>query len=202
MTIYTIVKFVHVCGAIGYFAAMGIWLFGLMSIRRAQRVEHVRVLASLVGRLGPLFGISVLLILVAGLYMAITAWGLQTGWIAVTLVSLALIAPLGGMMIEPRRRVIARLAGEEPDGPLSEALAQRTHDPLLLTTVLTVTTLLLGIVFLMTNKPPLVVSLIVMACALMIGLIWSALVSQSTRTRERTVAAGVTHTNEHVGYFE
>src|SRR4051812_10749572 len=87
MSIYTIVKFLHVSGAIGYFIAIGTWLFGLAALRRVQRVEQVRVLSNLVGRLGPLFGISVLLILATGLYMALTAWGLQTGWIAVALTS-------------------------------------------------------------------------------------------------------------------
>ena len=103
MSIYTVVLFLHVSGAIGYFAAIGIWLFGLVGLRRAQRVEQVRALTGLIGLTGPLFGISVLLILAAGLYMAITAWGLQTGWIAVGLISLVLIAPLGTALIEPRR---------------------------------------------------------------------------------------------------
>src|SRR5262249_27332529 len=130
---YTIIKFLHVSGAIGYFVAMGTWLFGLAALRRARRVEQVRALSDLIGRLGPLFGISVLLILVTGLYMAVTAWSLQTGWIAVALIGLVLIAPLGTAAIEPRRRVIDRLAREAPDGPLPESLAQRTHDPALLT---------------------------------------------------------------------
>ncbi len=166
MSIYTIVLFLHVSGAIGYFAGIGIWLFGLVGLRRAQRVEQVRPLTNLAGRLGPLFGISVLLILATGLYMAITAWGLQTGWIDVALVGLILIAPLGTAFIEPHRRAIARLAQQAPDGPLPQALEQRIHDPVLLTALQTVTILLLGIVFLMTNKPSLIVSLIVMAgCA-------------------------------------
>src|SRR5215510_10531473 len=102
MSIYTIVKFLHVSSAIGYFVAIGTWLFGLANLRRAQRVEQVRVLSNLVGRLGPLFGISVLVILVTGLYMAGTTWGFQTPWIDVALISLILIAPLATAAIEPR----------------------------------------------------------------------------------------------------
>src|SRR2546430_17675337 len=60
MTIYTIVLFFHVSGAIGYFVSMGTWLFGLSALRRAQRVEQVRALTHLVGWSGPLFAISVL----------------------------------------------------------------------------------------------------------------------------------------------
>src|SRR5215471_7996154 len=99
MSIYTIVLFLHVSGAIGYFVGMGTWLFVLAALRRAQRVEQVRALTNIAGRSGPLFGISVLLILVTGLYMAITAWDLRTGWIAVALISLILIAPLGSAFI-------------------------------------------------------------------------------------------------------
>lgn len=185
MTIYTIVLFFHVIGAIGYFISMGIWLFGLFALRRVQRVEQVRTLTQLVGRIGPLFGISVLLLLATGLYMAITAWGLQTGWIAVALISLILMAPLGTAFIESRRRAIARQAQEAPDGPLPRSLERSTHDPVLLTSVQTVTMLLLGIVFLMTNKPSLIGSLVVMAVALVLGLVSGVLVSRATPTQRQ-----------------
>ena len=196
MNLYPIALFLHVIGAIGYFVGMGIWLFGLAGLRQARRVEHVRALTSLVGRSGPLFGISVLLILVAGLYMALTAWGLQTGWIAVALISLVLIAPLATAIIEPRRRAIDRLAREAPDGAPPESLRQRTHDPVLATTLQTVTALLLGIVFLMTNKPSLMVSLIVMAVALALGLASGALVSRPRRTQELAMVANEGHVSK------
>jgi Predicted integral membrane protein (DUF2269) len=189
MSIYTVVLFLHVSGAIGYFAGIGIWLFGLVGLWRAQRVEQVRALTGLIGLTGPLFGISVLLILAAGLYMAITAWGLQTGWIAVGLISLVLMAPLGTALIEPRRRTIDRLAREAQDGPLPESLEQRIHDPVLLTSVLTIAALLFGIVFLMTTKPALIGSLIVIAVALVIGLASGVLVTRATPTREQHAAA-------------
>jgi hypothetical protein len=199
MSIYTIVLFLHVSGAIGYFIGTGTWLFGFSALRRAQRVEQVRALVQLVGRSGPLLGISVLLILVTGLYMALTAWGLQTGWIAIALISLVLIAPLGTALIEPRRRAIDRLAREAPDGPLPESLEQRTHDSVLLIALQTVAALLLGIVFLMTTKPSLVGSLIVMAVALALGLASGALVSRAARTQVQREATQVSHERESVG---
>jgi hypothetical protein len=199
MSIYTIVLFLHVSGAIGYFIAIGTWLFGLAALRRAQRVEQVRALTNLAGRLGPLFGISVLLILATGLYMALTAWSLQTGWIGIALISLILIAPLSTALIEPRRRAIDRLAREAPDGPLPQSLEQRIHDPILGTALQTVATLLLGIVFLMTTKPSFTGSLIVMAVALALGLAAGLLVSRATRIRGQGVAAQVSHEREPAG---
>ena len=199
MSIYTIVLFLHVSGAIGYFIGIGIWLFGLATLRRAQRVEQVRSIANLVGLTGPLFAVSVLLILVTGLYMAFTAWGLQTGWIDVALISLILMAPLGTALVEPRRRAIDRMAREAPDGPLPESLEQRTHDPLLGTTLQTLATLLLGIVFLMTTKPSLPVSLIVIAVALALGLASGLLVSRAARTQVQRADASAGGTRGPLG---
>lgn len=199
MSIYTIVLFLHVSGAIGYFAGIGTWLFILVGLRRAQRVEQVRALVNLIGLSGPLTGISVLLILATGLYMALSAWSLQTGWIAVALISLVLMVPSGAALIEPRRRAIDRLARKAPEGPLTQALERRTHDPVLGTALQTVATLLLGIVFLMTTKPSFAGSLIVMAVALALGLASGVLISRATRTSGQGMAAQVSHEREPVG---
>jgi hypothetical protein len=130
--------------------------------------------------------------------MAITAWDLQTGWIAVALISLVLIAPLGTAAIEPRRRAIARLAREAPDGPLSEALERRIHDPVLATAAQTVTALLLGIVFLMTNKPSLTGAIIVMAITLVLGLASGVLVVRAARTRGPSAPTEARRTGEPI----
>jgi hypothetical protein len=199
MSIYTIVLFLHVSGAIGYFVGVGAWLFGLAGLRMAQRVEQVRSLTNLIGMTGPLFGISILFILAAGLYMAITAWSLQTGWIAVALISLVLMAPFGTAIIEPRRRALSRLANEAPDGPLPETLKQRIHDPVLGTALQTLATLLFGIVFLMTTKPSLPVALVVMAVALALGLASGLFFSRPARHQMQGVDPGKDRTREPVG---
>lgn len=199
MSIYTVVLFLHVSGAIGYFIGIGAWLFGLAGLRRAQRVEQVRSLTNLIGMTGPLFAISILFILAAGLYMAITAWSLQTGWIAVALISLVLMAPFGTAIIEPRRRAISRLANEAQDGPLPETLKQRIHDPVLGTAVQTLATLLFGIVFLMTTKPSLPVALVVIAVALALGLASGLFFSRPTRSHMQGMDPVKDRTREPVG---
>ena len=151
MSIYTIVLFLHVSGAIGYFISIGTWLFGLATLRRAQRVEQVRSIANLVG--------------------------------------LILMAPLDTALVEPRRRAIDRLAREAPDGPLPESLEQRPHDPLLSTALQTLVALLLGIVFLMTPKPSLPGSLIIIAVALALGLASGLLISRAARTQVQRMDA-------------
>ena len=88
-------------------------------------------------------------------------------------------------LIAPRRSAIVKqLAREAPGGELSEALERHIDDPVLATVCTTVLTLLLGLVFLMTTKPNLVGSLIVMVVALLLGLAAGALLSRMRRTPE------------------
>jgi hypothetical protein len=170
MSLYTLLLFVHVCGAICLFIGMGIWLFGITAIGRAARVEQVRTLAGLMlmARLAVPAGAFV--VIAAGLAMALIAWGLRTGWIAVALGSLVIIGPIGTWVIDPRVRGIATLAQSLPDGPLPALLAQRTHDRVLRVALQTMTAMLFGIVFLMTTKPALTSAVAAMLISTALGL--------------------------------
>src|SRR6266480_6131257 len=182
MSIYTIVLFVHIIGAIGYFLSIGTWLFILVGLRRAQRVEHVRALIKLNDLSGPFGAGSAVVLLIAGLYLALTAWSLLTGWILVALISLLLMVPTSAALIAPRRSAIVKqLERSAPGGELSEALERHLDDPVLATVCTTVAALLLGLVFLMTTKPNLVGSLTVMVVALLLGLAAGVLTSRMRR---------------------
>ena len=73
MSIYTIVLFVHIIGAIGLFLSIGSWLFILVGLRRAQRVKEVRALMHVNDLAGPFGDGSGLVLLIAGLYLALSA---------------------------------------------------------------------------------------------------------------------------------
>ena len=189
MNLYTLALFLHVSGAIGAFVCLGIWLFGLSALRRVRRVEQVRALAWLILLVDPLMVASVLLIGLAGFPMALSAWGLQTSWIIVAFASFVLMAPLGPFVLSARMRAIRKLAGEVSDGVLPDALFKRTHDPILPVTASTVLSMLLGIVFLMTTKPSLLTSMLVMGLALLPGLIASLLLLPAARHRASSASA-------------
>jgi hypothetical protein len=186
MSLYTLALFVHVSGAIGPFVSLGIWLFGLIALRRACRVEQVRTLSWLIIIASPLMVLSVLLLGVGGLEMALSFWSIFTPWITVSLVSLVLIGPIGALRIDPRMRTIFAQTRELPDGLLSDALFRRIHEPILHIAVFTLAALLLGIVFLMTTKPSLLISLLVMGIALILGLSTSLLLWATARRRARS----------------
>jgi len=192
MSPYTIDLFLHVSGAIGACVSVGIWLFGLSALRRAQRVEQVRAIAWLIIIASPLMVFSVLLIAIAGLDMALSTWGLQTPWIAVAIVSFVFMAPVGPFVLDARMRTILAKVSETPNGPISETLYARTHDPILGTAAQTFATVLLGIVFLMTNKPSLITSIMVIVIALACSLLSDVPYWYAARRWTRHASAGVT----------
>jgi hypothetical protein len=171
MSLYTIMLFIHVSGAVCLFVGMGIWLFGSTAIARAARVEQVRTLAELMLMVRNVVPVSALLVIVAGVTMTWTAWGFQTGWIAVAVGSLALIGPIGTWVIDPKVRAIGALAHTLPDGPLPITLTERTHDPVLRLALHTMTAMLFGIVFVMTTKPALTSAIGAMVISALLGLV-------------------------------
>ena len=153
MSLYTLLLFVHVSGAICLFIGMGIWLFGSIAIARAARVEQVRAITDLMLMARLVVPASALLVIAAGVAMTWIAWGFQTGWILVALGSLGIIGPIGTWVVDPKVRAIAALLHTLPDGSLPVALAERAHDKVLQVTMHTLVAMLFGIVFLMTTKP-------------------------------------------------
>jgi hypothetical protein len=185
MSLYTLLLFVHVSGAICLFIGMGIWLFGITAIGRAARVEQVRTLAGLMlmARLAVPGGAFV--VIAAGLAMTQIAWGLRIGWIAVALGSLVITGPIGTWVIDPKVRAIAALAQSLPDDPLPAPLAERAHDRVLRLALYTMTAMLFGIVFLMTTKPALTSAVGAMLISALLGL---ASVVPLVRTRPTTLS--------------
>jgi hypothetical protein len=185
MSIYTLMLFVHVVGAIGTFIGVGVWLFAALALRQAQQVGQVRALTSLIQPSGVLAIVSILLLGTAGFYMAITVWGEHATWIIVATISFVLLAPFGVFVIDPRLRSVAKAAAAVADGPLPASLAERTRDPLTGIGLSAYIGVLVGIVFLMTTKPSTGDSIIAMVVATVLGLIAGALLLLGARTRSR-----------------
>jgi hypothetical protein len=185
MNIYHLVLFLHVSSDIGLFIGLGIQWQGVIALRKVTRVEQARGLIRLIAIADPMGTISALLTITSGFYMALTVWGIQTGWILVALASIMIfISPAIGLIIEPRLRAIKVIIQEEPDGPFSAALRNRINDPVLGTTLQTMAALLIGIVFLMTNKPAITSAILVIVMAVFAGLASSLFLWRGRRVVE------------------
>ena len=168
MNDYSIALFLHIVGALGFFVALGLEWTSLGHLRRATTVEQVREWMRVPGEMGRVGMIAMVTLLGAGLYMMATAWG-GAPWILVTFGALVVMSVFGMVLTRRRMAAIGRTLSAER-GPLSPALRQLLHDPLLAISLDTRVAIALGIVFLMTVKPDLSVSLLVIIIAAMLGL--------------------------------
>lgn len=153
MTIYQATVFLHVAGAITTFVGVGAWFFGIVALRRARRVEEVRILAPIYEMGGAVALLGIVVVAVTGLDLAVSVWGLGSGWIQVAIGAFALLSPVGPLVIAPRLERIIREARRVSDGPVSASLMARQTDPALKLGVHAIVGDLVGIVFLMTTKP-------------------------------------------------
>ncbi|HEX3233873.1 MAG TPA: hypothetical protein VHR41_06730 [Gemmatimonadales bacterium] len=168
MSLYSIAVFLHVVGALGIFAAIGLEWTGLTNLRRAAGTTQVREWLRLLAAPRTVGGPSALLILASGIYMSATRWGPQA-WILVALGGMVVVAAVGGAVGGRRAAAIARALPAE-GGSLSPTLRQQVNDPALIVSLWTRSALLLGIVFLMSVRPSWGGALAVMGIALVLGI--------------------------------
>jgi uncharacterized MnhB-related membrane protein len=169
--------FIHVLGAIAVFVGYGTLLFAVAAMRRATRSEQVKAITSTllatrrvglerVSAIDVIVIAGVLMIAVTGLDMALTFQLLRAPWLDVAIGSFLVLAPLGPLLINPRLHRIADTADGEASGPISNALQASTRDTLLIAAMGGSMGILIGLVFVMTNKPALIMSLAaVVVCA-------------------------------------
>lgn len=170
MNLYTLALFAHVVGVIGFFMPLGVYLYGVMALRRARQVQQVHSICQAIFATDAIAVAGILLLALAGLYMAVTAWGLGTGWVLVAIISFALMAPVGPLVVERRLHRIARLAATSPDGSLPPALQQHIADPAIGAGLFLLIAVLLGIIYLMTTKPTPEGAILAMLVAALLGL--------------------------------
>jgi hypothetical protein len=164
MTLYVTARVLHIVGALGMFMALGVDLSGVAALGRSRTADQVR--RALEGyRINAILGpITLVLLLVPGMYMA-TVWAWQP-WLRVAFVTLVSNAVLGATITRRRLQAISRALPREGER-LGIELQHRLHDPLLRTSFVVRAFLSLGILILMTTKPDLGSSLMVIAVALL-----------------------------------
>ncbi len=178
MNFYTIALFAHIVGVIVMFMSTAVELLSLHRMRGATTTDQLREWASLTKTMAVLFPLGGVPMVVSGLYMALTAWGLTVPWIGL---SLAVVVVMGvfGMRVNTRRlEAIAAAAEAERSGPIPAALARRVQDPVLLASVHVLAALAFGVVFVKVARPDLVGSLAVLVVAIAIGILSARLASK------------------------
>lgn len=167
--IYQLALFLHILGAFGLIATMTLESVGLRGLRQAETADAARASLKAMQFVPPLGGGSGALILVTGLFMMATSWGIR-GWILVGITGLVLNALAGAIVTRSRMMIVGPAAGRA-SGVLTPDLRATLRDPLLLASLRLRLGMVLGILFIMTVKPPVLPSIVVVGAAGLLGLL-------------------------------
>jgi hypothetical protein len=168
MTLYGVANYLHVLGAIGLGAVIALEWVSVLRLRSTDTVEQARAWLSFTAVqqwAGPL---SLGSLLIAGVFMAATRWGGQ-GWIIVAFIALLLIAGFGAMNGVPLRGIDKALA--EQTGRLSPQVQRQLRNPLFILSLHARACIILGVMWLMVEKPDLIASAVILSAAVLVGIV-------------------------------
>lgn len=173
MTAYAAGLFFHFLGMVALFVGYGLEWTASSLLRAATTADQARGWLRIYRLSMPISGPGLLVLIVSGGYLASVTGGMRQGWISAALLGIVVALGLGFLFILPRVRAI-RAALPEGGTRLSEAAVPRLKDPMIATLVRVRFVLGLGIVYLMTAKPPAFsTSLFILLGAMVVGMLCS-----------------------------
>lgn len=169
MDLYPFLIFLHVLGAVGIFAATGIEVATHQRLRRADTVERALSETGILERPPAAAHLGMVAVLVTGIWMMVTRWGPEP-WMVTALIGIAVNI---GLFLTFTRSALRRLEAALSEVPRQPGHGWREplHEPALELSLWLRVAVLVGIVGLMTLKPALWGSVILMATAIVAGLI-------------------------------
>lgn len=172
MSLYSLVLFFHVIAVLGLCAALSFEGLSLHRLRQSSTLTEVRQWIQPVPGLPLLTAGSAFVILLSGIYLTVRMSAFELAWPKVTIGPLLLIAPFGAMTGK-RMKGIRQLCADAK--PISFELTKRLQDPFLKVSLGIRTGVFLGIVLLMSAKPELWESILIVAASVILGLLSSLL---------------------------
>ena len=168
MTAYSAVLFIHVASAIGVFMSLAAEGAILFRLRSARSLAEAQFSVGAFQRLRTIAIPSFLGVLVGGLYLG-SSYGAGTYWLPAALAATLLMMLLGALVTGRRTaRLKKELTGDDTD---VSAMLLKTRDNALVISYGLRLGLGIGIVFLMTTKPELALSIVALGTGCAVGLL-------------------------------
>jgi uncharacterized membrane protein len=186
MSLYLIVRFLHIIGAAGLFAGLGIEGIVYSNLKNAEKVRQAVSQGSTLKIMRIVFGVSVILLLLPGIYLVISTWG-WNAWVIIGLILLVALSGLGSATGKKLGMAIGSLRGSEES--ISPDIKKRIADPAIMKMYKIKITLAMGIIFIMTVKPDWTVSIISIAVSLLLGLLLNMPSKQKQPAKEELESA-------------
>lgn len=178
MTFYSIILFLHVTAVLGLFSSLSFELLSLSHLRQASDLAETRRWIEPLPGIPLVALVSILVVLVSGIYLAVRVVAFDLAWPKIAIVALLLIAPFGALTGK-RMRAIRRSSAEAKT--MQPELLKRLQDPFLKVSLGVRTTVFFGIVLLMTSKPELRQSIEIVVCSVVLGFLLPLLTGRRTR---------------------
>jgi hypothetical protein len=163
---YRIVLFLHLCALLAAIGAGSVAHLAQARMACSSTPAEARSWARLFKRLARVFPLSLLALLLTGVYLVHDRWTWSIGWVEASLVGVALLLANGRGVVGRRLQAV----GRAPDAEIV-ALAR---DPVIHAAAWANTGLAVSIVFVMVDKPGLAGAL----CAIAVGIAAGALLGR------------------------
>jgi hypothetical protein len=187
---YRTVLFLHLLFlfvGIGAAAILGVSLFRL---RAAQTLADALPWGILAGKTERAFPVAILGLFLTGAYMTSDVWTWSTAWIDVAIVSLVVIAAQGVLIAGRRAKALERALEANGTGQLSDGARAMTCDRALWIVSFANPGIVLGVVWVMTQKPGAAGAIAAVVVGYVIGTLAAIQFGKPAAVEVAAVAAG------------
>ena len=175
MNTYTVILFLHFVGMAALFVGYGLEWTSSALLRTATTAGEARSWLRIYRGSLPVSGPGLLLLILTGGYMAGVTDRSAAGWVIAAWIGIVLALVIGFGLLLPRfKKMRPAVQASEGTATLSSEVQGHAKDPVIVTLIRIRTMLALGIVYLMTAKPELLPSLVVLLAAIGLGVILAA----------------------------
>ena len=185
MDLYYLVLFAHIAGAVVLLSFGFVMPILQRRIVRTPTVQGLREWVDAAHKYAKMGPPAAVLVLLSGVYMTLNAFSFRQGWVTVALVLFIITGGIAGGILNPHLTKLLEAAEAAPEGPVTPDLRAMAMEP----KAAAFETLMLGmdiaILFMMTNKPGWIGSLIATAVGLLIA---GAIIMRNARARTASPA--------------
>jgi len=173
--------FFHILAVVGLFAGIAIELAAVLHVHRANTLAEVRAALLNTPAVGPIMGISSLVLLVMGISMIyVGGFGWSAGWINVVFILTIVLAVLGPAVTGRKADALHAMAAKAGDGAITPAIDAARHDRLFNYMVFMSLLELVAALYVMVAKPEALSAAIVVVAAAVLAVIPAAMVTRRT----------------------
>lgn len=153
MDTYHVVLYIHFLALLVGFGAGVAETICLLKLRGAETLEAAVPWGQLAGQIEKAFPVAILGLYGSGIYMTHHFWSFSSSWVVIPIVGLAVLSLQGPLVAGRQGHKLKELLHANGPGPLRGEARDQTVNPLLWAAAFSNEGLVLGIVWVMTEKP-------------------------------------------------